>query len=303
MFRLKRTSELKIFSLLLFIVPLVNIVIFEGTTSLTSAVIIMISLLIFFILAYFNANKIVRKIEEDEKRINQMKENFMHFVAHDMKDPMTSIVGFLEVLLDETAGPLNSQQKEYLKIMDRSSKLMMGMINDIRDVTKMEALGGISVEKSEISLREAVDDVVRMFSPRLKKSKIHIKVVQKNEIDKIQADYNLIVRSISNLVINALNFTYEKGEIKIDLEEKKDRVYVAVEDTGVGIYKEKCATVFDKFEQIKNAESKRTGTGLGLTITKYIIESHGGRIWVDSEPGKGSRFEFFIPRTGPPGPS
>ncbi len=229
-----------------------------------------------------------------EKELEQMKDDFIHSITHDLRSPMTSIRGFLEFLMDGTAGEINDQQKEFLEIIDRSSKVLLNMISDILDVAKIES-GTMPMDISETDLKELADEVIETISSQTKKEGVEIEVVAKNKIKKVNADKNLISRVLTNLISNALKFTSEGGKISVEMESREDRVYVAVQDTGAGMPPDMCKKIFNKFEQVKGSRGKRRGTGLGLTITKYIVESHGGKIWAESEEGKGSRFEFWIP--------
>ncbi len=231
-----------------------------------------------------------------EKELEQMKDDFIHSITHDLRSPMTSIRGFLEFLMDGSAGEINEQQKEFLEIIDRSSKRLLVMISDILDVAKMES-GSMHLEREPTNIRsDIIDSAVNTMSMQAKRDKVELKAIQKNEILEINVDKNLIDRVLTNLLSNALKFTPEGGEVRIEIEDKGDRIHVAVEDTGSGMPKEMCERIFDKFEQVKGSKGKRKGTGLGLTITKYIVEAHGGKIWAESQPGQGSRFEFWIPR-------
>ncbi len=232
-----------------------------------------------------------------EKELEQMKDDFIHSITHDLRSPMTSIRGFLEFLMDGSAGEINEQQKEFLEIIDRSSQRLLVMISDILDVAKMES-GSMPMEMEEVDIRsEVVDSVLETMSSQARKDKVEIKVIQKNDLKTVKADKNLLERVFVNLVSNALKFTPEGGEIRMELEDKGDKIQAAVEDTGSGMPEEMCKKIFDKFEQVHGSKGKRKGTGLGLTITKYIIEAHGGKIRAESKPGKGSRFEFWIPRS------
>lgn len=230
-----------------------------------------------------------------EKEIEKLKDDFVHSITHDLRSPMTSIRGFLEFLLDGSAGAINEQQREFLGIIDKSSSRLLGMINDILDVAKMTS-GRMPIEIDEMDISETAASVTESFMAQAEKEKIDLKIVKENDIKTLNADKNLIYRAITNLVGNALKFTQEHGRIKIILSDMEDNVQVSVEDTGQGIPGEYLDKVFERFEQIKESKGKGRGTGLGLTITKYIIEAHKGKIWAESELGKGSKFIFWIPR-------
>ncbi|MFH1416389.1 MAG: ATP-binding protein [Elusimicrobiota bacterium] len=229
-----------------------------------------------------------------EKEIEQMKDDFVHSITHDLRSPMTSIRGFLEFLLDGSAGDLNEQQKEFLGIIDKSSSRLLEMINDLLDVAKMES-GSMPIELTNLDMNEIACSVVESLKSQARKDQIELRVEKINELKNLDADRNLIFRVIQNLVSNALKFTPEKGKIKIVLESMEDKIQVSVEDTGSGMPREYLDKIFNKFEQVKGSRGKTKGTGLGLTITKHVVEAHGGKIWVESELGKGSQFRFWIP--------
>jgi PAS domain S-box-containing protein len=230
-----------------------------------------------------------------EKELEQMKDDFIHSITHDLRSPMTSIRGFLEFLLDGSSGDINEQQKEFLDIIDKSSARLLDMINDILDVAKMES-GRMPMNIENVSFEDIAQLVVKSLESQAKKDKVGLYLETKNEIESIDADKNLIHRVITNLVSNALKFTPEQGEVKIIIEDIGDKMQVSIQDTGEGMPAEYVDKIFDKFEQVKGSRGKRKGTGLGLTITKYIVETHGGKIWAESEIGKGSRFTFWIPK-------
>ncbi len=228
-----------------------------------------------------------------EKEIEQMKEDFLHAITHDLRSPMTSIRGYLEVILDGMAGELNPQQEKFLKIVDQSSERLLGMINNILDIAKLEA-GKMQVNLGEMNLKEIADGVVETMAAQAQRGQIHLSVESINEIKPLMGDKALMERVLINLVGNALKFTPQQGKVTIKLEDTKKKVEVSVVDTGEGIPPEYVDKIFDKFQQVRGKEKK--GTGLGLAITKHIVDAHLGKIWVESELGKGSRFIFWIPR-------
>ncbi len=230
-----------------------------------------------------------------EKELEQLKDDFIHSITHDLRSPMTSIRGFLEFLMDGTAGEINEQQNEFLQIIDKSSQRLLNMINDILDVAKMES-GTMPLDIEPVSPALLVDEVLQSTQSQAKKDGVELKVNKINDTGIIEADRNQIQRVITNLVSNSLKFTPEGGQVNVIIEDKGDEIKVAVEDTGQGMEPDVVSKIFDKFAQVKGSKGKRKGTGLGLTISKYIIEAHGGRIWAESEKGKGSIFAFILPK-------
>jgi signal transduction histidine kinase len=208
---------------------------------------------------------------------------------------MTSIRGFLEFLLDESAGEINDQQREFLKIIDKSSLRLLDMINNILDIAKMET-GSMPMELSTVNFKDITEEVFESLESQAQKDMVELNMETPPDLPDVVADKNLIHRAITNLVSNSLKFTPEGGSVTVRLSSDEEKMSVSVEDTGQGMPEEYVDKIFNKFEQVKGSKGKRKGTGLGLTITKYIVESHGGRIWAESELGKGSKFKFWISR-------
>jgi two-component system, NtrC family, sensor histidine kinase KinB len=228
-----------------------------------------------------------------EKQIEQMKDDFLHSITHDLRNPMTSIRGFLKFLMDELGGPLTEQQRKMLETMDRASIRLLGMINDILDVAKLEA-GKIELHLADVDLRDTVKHVTELLQTQANKKKIQLKMDAPASFPAVQADALLMERLFTNLIGNAIKFTFEEGSITVELRDEPTRIYAAVVDTGEGIPPEYVDKIFDKFQQV--AGQRKGGTGLGLTICRYIVESHKGEIKVQSEVGRGSRFHFWIPK-------
>ncbi len=233
-----------------------------------------------------------------EKELARMKDDFLHSITHDLRSPMTSIRGFLEILLDETVGKLNDEQKNFLRIMDESSGKLLTMINNLLDISKLEA-GKMVLSLSETDLPKMAKRLVEFFWPQAKNLKINLSLEAEKGIKPIRADENLIERVITNLISNAMKFTPEGGSVKVIIKDdfpEKGVVCVSVADTGRGIPADEIDKVFEKYHQVAGTAAKKTGTGLGLTVCKYVVESHHGKIWAESTFGKGSTFSFWIPK-------
>jgi len=229
-----------------------------------------------------------------EKEIEKMKEDFVHSITHDLRSPMTSVRGFVEVLLDGSAGKINEEQREFLKIIDASSRKLLGMINNILDVAKLET-GKMKLNLTEFDTKETVERVVKIMEPQAVKSGVKLSSQGFDSFPMIRADSDLMERVIMNLVSNVIKFTPSEGRVDIIGQDLPDRIQIAVVDTGQGIPPDYLEKVFDKFQQVETGGEKR-GSGLGLTIAKYGVEAHLGKIWVESEIGKGSRFSFWLPK-------
>lgn len=225
----------------------------------------------------------------------KLKEDLVYSITHDLRSPMTSIRGFLELLMAGSAGDLTEQQKEFLQIIDDSSKQLLNMIDNILDVAKMES-GTMPMDKEEINLAEEAESALRALEGQAVKDQVEMIIQLENEIGPVMADRGLIYRVITNLVSNSLKFTPKGGLICVSVEDFGGEVEVAVRDTGQGMPEEYVEKIFNKYEQVKGSSGKRKGTGLGLAITKLIIEAHGGTIWAESKLGEGSKFAFRIPK-------
>jgi NtrC-family two-component system sensor histidine kinase KinB len=229
-----------------------------------------------------------------EKELDKMKDDFLHSITHDLRNPMTSIRGFIKFLSDGIAGPVNDQQKKMLETMDRASFKLLNMINDILDISKIEA-GKMQPVIEKVDIVKIAQTVIELQQPQYERK--NIKLVfepQKNTIE-LDADGKLLERVFTNLIGNAIKFTPENGTITVSIKEQDNFVESFVQDTGEGIPKEYLEKIFEKFGQVKN--KTKGGTGLGLTICKYIVELHKGKIWVESEYGHGAKFIFVLPKT------
>ena len=230
-----------------------------------------------------------------EKEIEKMKEDFIHSITHDLRSPMTSIRGFVEVLLDGSAGEINEEQRDFLKIIDVSSQKLLGMINNILDVAKLET-GRMKLTLTDFDSKETVERVIKIMEPQAVKSGVKLSTRGFDSVPKIRADSDLMERVIMNLVSNAIKFTPSEGRVDIIGQDLPDRIQITVADTGRGIPPDYLDKVFDKFQQVGIGNGEKRGSGLGLTIAKYGVETHLGKIWVESEMGKGSRFSFWLPK-------
>lgn len=228
-----------------------------------------------------------------EKQIENLKEEFLHSITHDLRNPMTSIKGFLKFLLDGIAGEINEQQKKMLTTMDRASEKLLTLINDILDIAKLEA-GKLDVALEQTNLREMGTHVIEAAQGISQKKQITFEFSFDESLNPINADKKLVERVITNLIGNAVKFTPDEGYIILEIKNEDNNIRVAVIDNGEGIPPDYIDKVFDKFKQV--AGQRKGGTGLGLTICKYLVESHRGRIWVESKLGVGSKFIFTIPK-------
>lgn len=225
------------------------------------------------------------------KEVEKMKENFFHGITHDLRNPLTSMLGFLKFLIDGSVGPINEKQKYFLDIINKSSNRLLGMINDILDIAKLE-VGKMDLSIARFDIKNTAARVCDSMMSKAIEGKIEL-LNEAPSID-ISADEGLMERVLINLVGNAIKYTPSGGKVIIWAKETDVGLEVAVIDTGEGIPSEYIDRIFDKFQQVTGRS--RGGTGIGLTITRYIVEAHLGKIWVESKLSEGSRFIFSIPK-------
>ncbi len=235
-----------------------------------------------------------------EREMDKLKETFLHSITHDLRNPLSSIMGFVKFLRDGVGGPVTDQQGKMLDTIQKAGGRLMGMVNDILDIAKFEA-GELQPQVGPFNVAALLEDTAALYEGLAKRKNISLDLLMPLGVDKnalgVTGDSAMIERSVSNLVANALKFSPHDSTVKIVLENFPDKVQLSVEDRGPGIpdnYKEK---IFDKFQQLSSpSDTGKGGTGLGLTICKYFIELHHGQIWVESKVNDGSKFIFWIPK-------
>jgi signal transduction histidine kinase len=226
---------------------------------------------------------------------NQHKSEFLANMSHELRTPLNAIIGFSEVLLERLFGELNEKQDEYLKDIHTSGRHLLSLINDVLDLSKVEA-GRMELELSTFDLAAALANAMTLVRERAQRHGIMLGQQVDAKLGEIVADERKFKQILLNLLSNAVKFTPDGGRIDVGARREDNEAVIAVHDTGVGIAPEDQAAVFEEFRQVgRNYTSKQEGTGLGLALTKKFVELHGGRIWLESEPGKGSTFSFTIP--------
>ncbi len=232
------------------------------------------------------------------EHINRLKNEFISMVSHELRTPLTTIKGFVSIVLNEETGPLNSQQRHFLETSDRAIDRLTLLVSDLLDISRIEA-GQIKMQLRPIRINELCQRVSVNFAPQLKAQNLTLTLKVPDALPLVLADPDRISQVFDNLLSNAIKFTTQGG-ITITAQDKGDYVMVSIKDTGSGIAKEEQDRIFDKFYQVKVGSGyPNKGTGLGLAIVKSIVESHRGKVWVDSEAGKGSEFRFILPRARP----
>jgi signal transduction histidine kinase len=225
---------------------------------------------------------------------SQHKSEFLANMSHELRTPLNAIIGFSEVLTERMFGELNEKQDEYLKDIYASGTHLLSLINDILDLSKIEA-GRMELELTDFRLPTALDSALTLVRERAGRRNITLQMSVDERLGEVRADERKIRQVVLNLLSNAIKFTPEGGRIEVAAVPKDGLVEVSVSDTGVGIAPEDQEAVFEEFRQVGTADKKVEGTGLGLTLCRKFIELHGGKIWVRSELGVGSTFTFTIP--------
>jgi len=247
-------------------------------------------------LAIQNA-RLFREIEDKSRQLevaSQHKSEFLANMSHELRTPLNAIIGFSEVLTDRMFGELNEKQEEYLKDIYASGTHLLSLINDILDLSKIEA-GRMELELTDFDLPMAIDNALTLVRERAARRSIALNTAIDERLGQVQGDERKIRQVLLNLLSNAIKFTPEGGRIDVHAVPRDRMVEVSVTDTGVGIAPEDQEAVFEEFRQVGTAEKKVEGTGLGLALSRKFIELHGGKIWVKSELGAGSTFTFTLP--------
>ncbi len=233
-----------------------------------------------------------------ERRVDKMKSEFVSVASHQLRTPLSGIKWFAELLLKDSAGKLNKEQKNFVGQIYNSNERLIDLVGDLLDVSHIELGEKFAIKKTKLDIEKICKDVLGVVTPMLKKKRLSIiKDMSVQRGFKIFADKDKIMQVFYNLLNNAIKFSKKSGRIIVKCSKNKEGEFVfCVKDFGIGIVKEEQKRVFEKFFRGDNAVlAGEGGTGLGLYITKAIVEAHGGEIWFKSEEGKGSEFCFSLP--------
>jgi signal transduction histidine kinase/CheY-like chemotaxis protein len=230
-----------------------------------------------------------------EVEAERAKTDFVSNVSHELRTPLTCIKGYSELLLGKAVGPLNDQQLYFLKIIQNSSDRLTTLINDLLDISRIES-GRFRLETRPVQMERVLHGVAEMIRPQCDKKKLRLNLNIEPNVGWVLGDESRLTQVITNLVSNACRYTPEGGNITLALSNPDSTVRVDVKDTGIGIAPEDQAKVFQRFYRVNDpAVQEVAGTGLGLPISKLLVEMHGGRMWLESEVGTGSVFTFILP--------
>ncbi len=250
------------------------------------------------VLAIQNA-RLFHEIEDKSRQLaeaSQHKSQFLANMSHELRTPLNAILGYTELILDDIYGETPAKMRGVLDRVQRNGKHLLGLINDVLDLSKIEA-GQLTLSLSDYSLKNVIQTVFSAIEPLASEKQIAIKIDVAQELPQGRGDERRLTQVLLNLVGNAIKFT-DIGEVSIKGSSANGSFNVAVRDTGPGISTADQAKLFQEFQQADNSITKKKGgTGLGLAISRRIIEMHGGRIWVESSPGQGSTFAFTLPVT------
>ena len=248
-------------------------------------------------LAIQNA-RLFQEIADQSRQLeaaSRHKSEFLANMSHELRTPLNAVIGFSEVLLQRMFGALNDKQDEYLKDIYASGQHLLSLINDILDLSKIEA-GRMELIPAPFHLPSALENAVTLVKERAGRHGIALQLDIDPRLGEIVGDERKVKQVLVNLLSNAVKFTPEGGCISLKASRTDGAVEIAVTDTGIGIAPEDQAAIFEEFRQVGSDETRRQeGTGLGLTLAKKFVELHGGRIWVASELGRGSTFTFTLP--------
>jgi signal transduction histidine kinase len=247
-------------------------------------------------LAIQNA-RLFRELGDKSRQLevaSQHESEFLANMSHELRTPLNAIIGFSELLSERLYGELNEKQDEYLKDIHASGQHLLSLINDILDLSKIEA-GRMELELTDFDLPTAIENALTLVRERAGCRGIALHQIVDQQLGPVRGDEGKVKQVLLNLLSNALKFTPEGGRVDVRAGLIDGMAEVSVADTGVGIAPEDQQAIFEEFRQVGTVAKKVEGTGLGLALSRKFIELHGGRIWVESQVGVGSTFTFAIP--------
>jgi PAS domain S-box-containing protein len=243
-------------------------------------------------LAAMNSELEIRNREVEQA--NRLKSNFLATMSHELRTPLNAIVGFAELLARRTGGPLTEKQDRFIGNIKESSKHLLALINDILDISKIEA-GCFDLRFESFPLAVAADEVLSTLRPLATEKEIEFAMDIHSDL-AVYADRVRVKQVLYNLLSNAIKFTPPGGSVRLSATSDEASVHISVVDTGIGIPPEEHEAIFETFHHRPDSTQYSEGSGLGLAITKLLVEQHGGKISLESEPAKGSHFHFTLPR-------
>jgi PAS domain S-box-containing protein len=242
--------------------------------------------------------RVQEALQENTRQLevaSRAKSEFLASMSHELRTPLNAVIGFSELMLDGVSGEINDEQRDCLNDILSSGQQLLSLINDVLDLSKIEA-GRMELKLENLNLTDVINDVVQTVKPILDEDRHKIGVSVGEGLPPVHADKRRLRQILLNLLSNAIKFTPPGGKLGIKVTRNGDWCQVSVVDNGIGIKEEDQERVFEVFTQAATLpKEKEGGTGLGLALTKQFVEAIGGRIWVESEYGKGSKFTFTLP--------
>lgn len=232
-----------------------------------------------------------------QKELDQLKNSFVANVSHELRTPLVAIDKSLSLILNKSTGEISPTQEEFLSMAQRNLKRLSHLVNDLLDLSKLEA-GKMEFKRQPSSIEKIIDESLEGLNTWAKTKSIEIMKKIQEGLPQVNVDSNRIIQVLNNLIGNAIKFTPHNGNVTVEanFQSEKEEIEICVQDTGIGIPKENLPKIFDKFFQVsERVPTDISGTGIGLSIAKEIVELHGGRIWAASEEGQGAKFIFTLP--------
>ena len=239
-------------------------------------------------------NDELRRLYREVETASQHKSDFLANMSHELRTPLNAIIGFSQVLREGMVGDVNEKQTEYLDDILSSGQHLLSLINDVLDLSKVEA-GQVELQVAPFSLQDALERGVSMVREQATTEGVQVTLHKNGSLDVVSGDERRMSQVIFNLLSNAVKFTPTGGQVDVSATRINGEMRVSVADSGPGIAAEDLDRIFEEFQQTEAGARQLEGTGLGLALSKRFVEMHGGRIWCESEVGKGSTFEFTLP--------
>jgi signal transduction histidine kinase len=257
-----------------------------------------LALLLCSILIIYISSYLAERLREKQRQVEELsraKLDFVNIVMHETKSPLTSIIGYTDLLDSQSLGPITEKQKEPLGVIKRQSQRILAMANDLLSLARIES-GMAKIDKKPASLAELTGRVIEEFGPQLEERKISLIQEFDPKLPDVPLDEDKMIEVFTNLFSNAIKFSDNGGKIFLSISPRDKEVLVSIRDEGLGIEPADLLHIFEKFHRGSKESAERKGTGLGLTLVKSIIESHGGKIWaVSAGRGQGAVFYFTLP--------
>ncbi len=239
----------------------------------------------------------LERANQELRKIDEMKSEFVSIASHELRTPLAAIKNAVQLMLQGKTGEINENQTKFLSMAERNINRLTNILNSLLDLSRMES-GKINLKFEEVDLKNSIDFILSSLKPQADGKSIRLRMETPGDLPLAYADREKLEQILTNLLGNAIKFTPEGGEISISakpFQEEEDTVAISVRDSGIGIPKDQLGRIFEKFHQVEDSlRRSTTGTGLGLAITKGLVEAHHGKIWVESEIGRGATFVFTL---------